>query len=168
MVALAIAAIGVGIAGYGAVSSSQASKKASKLSRQAEQVRKEQLTLDSARQRRQVARNAAQARANALAAGVASGGAIDGTSRIEGVQAGLTSQEGEQLNTIDRAEELGFSLFNINQALSTARSDVATGNAIQNFGVSLLGNAQTISNVGTSAYNYFSPPQQNVTYYNGR
>jgi hypothetical protein len=129
----------------------QAQKKASKASAAQEAVRKDQLALDSARQRRQVSRTAAVQRANALAAGVAAG--AQESSRIEGIQSSLTSQEGEQTGVISQAEELGFSIFNLNQQLSDARGDASTAGAIQNLGVLGLQNAQTIGNVGSTVYN---------------
>lgn len=155
MVALAIATASLAVAGYGAYSSSEANRKASKASRKAEGVRKTQLQLDSARQRRLVQRQSAVQRANALANSTASG--AFGSSRESGVQTSLLSQEGEQLSTIGQAEELGFSIFSLNQQIATARGDAATASAVQNLGLTVAQNSQTIANIGSSAYNYFNP-----------
>lgn len=151
IIATTAAVVGAGTAIKGSIDSSNAQKKASRASAQQEAVRKDQLALDSARQRRQVARTAAVSRANALAAGVASGG--QESSRVEGVQASLASQEGEQTSVISQAEDLGFSIFNLNQQISEARGDAATAGAIQNAGLLTLQNAQTIGNVGSTVYN---------------
>jgi hypothetical protein len=151
IIATTAAVVGAGTAIKGSIDSSNAQKKASKASAAQEAVRKDQLALDSARQRRQVSRTAAVQRANALAAGVAAG--AQESSRIEGIQSSLTSQEGEQTGVISQAEELGFSIFNLNQQLSDARGDASTAGAIQNLGVLGLQNAQTIGNVGSTVYN---------------
>lgn len=156
--ATAIAGASLAVGTYSAVSSAQASKKASKASKQAEGVRREQLALDSARQRRQVSRQAAVARANAISAGVATGsGTIEGQSRTEGITSSLASQEAEQVGVIGQSEKLGFSIFNLNQQIADAKGDAATAGAIQSVSTSALQNSQTIANVGSSVYNYFNP-----------
>jgi len=129
----------------------KAAKKAAKASAAQEQVRKEQLQLDSARQRRQVARSAAVAQANALAAGVAAGSF--NSSQVEGVQASLASQEGEQTSVISQAEKLGFSIFDLNQQITKAKSEQATSSAISNAIGSIAGNSSNILNVGSTLYN---------------
>jgi len=151
IIATTAAVVGTGLSVKGAIDSSNSQKKASRASAAQEQLRKEQLQLDSARQRRQVARTAAVSRANALAAGVATG--AQDSSRAEGVQSSLTSQEGEQTSVISQAENLGFSIFNLNQQITEARSDAATSGAIQNAGLLAVQNAQTIGNVGSTIYN---------------
>lgn len=147
---LAASAIGTGISVYGGIKQQEAAKKA-------EDAREKQLSLDSARRRRQILRNAIIARSNATSNAAGQGALL--SSGLEGGRAGVSAEAGRQTLAVNQNESLGGQIFSANRDAYTASGIQGFGQGVSTIGGTILNNIGTIDRLATySAGNTFGAP----------
>lgn len=135
--ATTLAGTAVGVVGQ--MQSISASKKAEKL-------RKQQMDLDSARERREIARRAILARSQALTAG-----ADQGATYGSGLAGGLAQITGEQARStvaVNQNQTIGAGIFRANAQRAQGESIQSFGQGLQGFGGMLMDNSQLFGRVG--------------------
>lgn len=145
-----IGAIGLGLSAVGTFVGMQGAKeqaaqqaKAFELQAEAEKQREKQMRLEATRKRREVVRQAIQARSMAVATTTAQG--ASGGSALAGAQAGITNREGTNLLAINQNEQIGANLFSINRQIhgayrsaADAGSQVSLGSGLSSLGGALM------------------------------
>lgn len=166
-ISAAIAAIGIATSVAATAEQMSASKKASSAQNSAagaeEQIaatNQQQLQLDAARQRRNIARQAVIARSTALSNATGQGAGFGASSGVQGGMAQATSQQNFGLLTSAQNLTLGNSIFSLNQQVYQDNSRAATyqgqgqmWGGISQFGNMALQNANTLGKVGSYAFN---------------
>lgn len=166
-ISAAIAAIGLAgsIAGTigGLSSSSKAASAQSQAATAEEQIaatNQQQLQLDAARQRRNIARQAVIARSTALSNATGQGAGFGASSGVQGGMSQATSQENFGLLASAQNLTLGNSIFSLNQQVYQDNSRAATyqgqgqaWGAVGQFGNMALQNANQLGKVGSYAFN---------------
>jgi hypothetical protein len=160
MAAAAIAAIGVGIAGYGAYQSSSSASQSNALQAQSVAIQQEQLALQKksmeldARRRRDIIRQNVAARSAALATTVAQGAQFG--SALPGAYGGIEGRTGTNLLGIDQNLEIGRDMFGLKSRgaevsgqIANANSNAASGAAMTSLGGALVTNSGQLAKVGT-------------------
>jgi hypothetical protein len=161
MAAAAIAAIGVGIAGYGAYQSSSSASQSNALQAQSVAIQQEQLALqkksmelDARRRRRDIIRQNVAARSAALATTVAQGAQFG--SALPGAYGGIEGRTGTNLLGIDQNLEIGRDMFGLKSRgaevsgqIANANSNAASGAAMTSLGGALVTNSGQIAKIGT-------------------
>lgn len=140
---LALQAAGVGV-------QMDAANKQSEASQRAERLRAQQLSLESARQRRQALRNAIRARSVALSASTAAG-ASTGSGAAGGLGQ-IASQAGTNVQGINQGQEIGTNIFKANADEAAAGGQAAFGSGLSSFGGVLISNASSIGSIGEYAF----------------
>jgi hypothetical protein len=149
-----IAIAGTALAAAGTVQQMSATKDASRASKEAEAIRRKQLELENVRKQRAIIRQAQAARAQAVASASARGAVNSDV--LPGAIGQIATQSGAQLLAQSENTALSFDMFDANAQQAEARARAATGGAMIDFGKTLFGNAETISNVGKSTASFFS------------
>ena len=163
--ATAIAAIGVGIAGFSAYKSYESSKEnnqaqqaAIAAQQEAEKLRKEQMDLDATRRRREVLRSSIAARSASLAVTTAQGAAYEGGSSLPGAYGSISGRAGVNAAGINQNQELGTGIFDAHQdqlaaygRAANAQSKQAMWQGLGSLGGAIINNAGTIGQIGEFA-----------------
>lgn len=170
-----IAAVGIGLAAAGAVTSffgsqdaSEAQQRAIAAQQRGEQVRKEAAHFDADRRRRQMIRMGLIQRSQAVAIANAQG--ANKGSGLEGVFGQIASATSFAVSGVTGNLEYGDQLFAANQELLEARKDsadaestMALGKGLSSLGGAVLGNIGSINSIGgnlsqgfSNTYNYGS------------
>lgn len=136
---LVLGAIGLGLQVYGQSQQARAQK-------QEEALREQQMNLDAMRQRREVVKNAAMARATALA-NASSQGAQFG-SGLQGGYGEIAGQAGQQMQAVNQNQEIGAGIFAANRRYYTASVFTDIGSGLYSLGGSMINNAGTYSKLG--------------------
>lgn len=149
MAALAIAAIGVAVAGASAISQNSAQKEMSEATMQAENARHRQQELQAASERRKAFRDAqaksAVSRANASAAGADA----EGSSGAAGGLAQISTNLGQRIGELNSSEGIGNDIFNANAKYSEAKGDFAEAGAWGQMGKDIFASAEKLGAIGT-------------------
>lgn len=168
MIGLILAAIGIGIAGYGMMKQKEAAQNAqaaqaqiTAASQRAEALRAEQMRLESARQQREVVRQSIISRSNMLSGAVSSG--VKESSGLSGGLAGIVSQTGQRLTALSENLNIGEGLFQTAQqrlgadmSLNQARTSQQEGQGLFQLGTSLAMNSKGIGQTAESVPSLFS------------
>ncbi len=155
-VSTTIAAIGLAIGAAGTAMSVKSQMDQAKAQNKAEAARKKAADLDALRRKRAAIRDMQQQRAVALSNATAQG-ASEG-SGLQGAMAGVTGQGVTNIVGIEQQQQLGSQIFSANRQATKAASFGATGEGLQSLGGQLIGNAGTISSIGTSVGNSIFGP----------
>lgn len=142
------AVAGAATAGYGAVQQQQAQSDASRASREAERIRRQQLELDNRRRMSQIIRETQANRARSIASATARG--AQDSSALEGGLSSILSQGGANFLAQGENVALGRQMFDANADFSEARGRAQTAGAIGDFGRSLFANSEAIGRVGSN------------------
>jgi hypothetical protein len=118
----AISIIGVGLSFIGSMKQAKAAEKAEKL-------RKQQMKLESLREKREIVRRGLTARAEALS-NASSQGAGEG-SGLQGGIAQAYNQSGRGVLAVNQNEKIGSKIFDANAAYSRAGTLMAAGQGLQ-------------------------------------
>lgn len=138
-IALALAAVGTGVAIRGQQQAAQGE-------RRAEAIRQRQMQVTADRERRQAIRQAMQARAAGNVAGV-NQGAFFG-SGVAGGQAQAVAQGGRMVADTNVNENLGNLMFGANILASRGRMVAGIGSSLTGLGTSLMGNQAALQRIG--------------------
>lgn len=142
-----IGAIGLGLGAIGTVTTMKGQQQQAQAANKAEALRKKQMTLDVARQRREIVRQQVMARSQALA-NATSQGAAQGTG-LQGGYGQISSNSGNNMNYNRQSADIGYGMFNANMQATNAGTMASFGSGISNLGGTLMNNAQTIGRVGS-------------------
>lgn len=137
--ALALSVVGTAVGVYGTIKQGQAMKKA-------EQLRKKQMDLDATRRRREIVRQATIARSTALANATASGSAQG--SGLQGGQASITANAGNQIVQTNQAQEIGAGIFSANAQAAQYGTIASVGQGLGNLGNSMFNNYPVYKQLG--------------------
>lgn len=163
---LGISAIGFGMQVFGAFGAAGDAKQAAQIQKQIQEqekasnnVRREQFEMQYRRQTLEVFRNSQRARAQAAAVGVNQGAQLG--SGVAGGQAQIYNQGLYNAVGLHQNAALGSRLFGINDAISgykqqlaDVQGSMASNQAWQQLGGSLIGNAGTIGNISGALGNF--------------
>lgn len=141
-----IAAIGVAASVAGTATAYVGAQKQADAAEEAEKLRKRQMDLEADRQRRQIARQAAVARGQAL-----SNATVQGAGAGSGAQGGMSGIVGEgalATRDVTTNQQIGAGIFNANAQYAQAGSMVAAGQGLSSLGGSLVKNSGTIGQIG--------------------
>lgn len=164
-----LGAVGIGLSIAGTAKSVAAAKGAANAQGQAiaaqqkaESARQQQMTLDANNKRRQVIRQAIQARAIAQANATAQG--ADNSTGLQGGYGQISGREGTSIVGIGQGEELGNTIFSANKEAGSAYARVAQyqaqgsfGAGLSSLGGSILTNIRPITNI----FNTLAPRSTN-------
>lgn len=114
---------------------------------EAENIREKQMTLDFRRQRREIIRNYIRAQSASVFAASAQGAMLG--SGLAGAKAQGRAQAGGQLLANKQNLALGKDLFDANRAYYEASGTTSLGQGIGAIGGAILGNAGTVTRLGT-------------------
>lgn len=142
-VGAAATAVGVGTQVVGAVQAARGEKKA-------EALREAQMNLESRRERRNIVRQAALARASAVTS-AQSQGAQDG-SGLQGGLSQITSQAGNATVATNQNNQLGSAMFGANRMISSGNTMASIGSGISSLGGSLVQNSEMLGRLGNYAF----------------
>jgi hypothetical protein len=168
MVATAIAAIGVGVGLYGAISGSEAADQQAQYQSQALALQKQEMAerrkameLDARRRRREIIRQGIAARSAALATSTAQGAQF--SSALPGAYGGIEGRSGTNLQGVNQNQEIGERIFDLKGLQSDAYvraamagSNVATNQAMTQAGGMLINNSTQLAQLGRSAYGFLT------------
>lgn len=142
-----IGAIGVAAGIAGGVVQYAGQQKAAKAQERAEKLREQQMNLDAARQRREIARKALQARSQAVAAGVNQGAQFG--SGLAGGTAQISSSANQGILGVNQNQEIGAGIFAQNYQEYKGNSMASMGSGISSFGGMLVQNQEMLGRIGT-------------------
>lgn len=143
-------AVGLGLAGAGAVIQADAAKDVARGQRDAERIRQRQMAVQADRERRQAIRAAMQARAGAMVGATAQG--AQAGSGIAGGVSQVVSDAGRQVGDTNINEGLGNLMFAANALVSRAQSQASIGQAVGSLGSTILGSSAAIGRVGGNLF----------------
>ncbi len=118
-------AVGTGVATVGTIKQAEGAKKA-------ESLRKRQMDLQVARERRQSIRQAIAARATALSNATAQG-AGEG-SGVQGGMAQVSNQLNQNIQGLNQSQDIGNKMFSANRTISQGQTMASIGGTIQGVG----------------------------------
>lgn len=168
MIDLIIAAAGVAASAIGLFGASEANEQQAEYQRQALALQKQEqaerrkaMDLDARRRRREIIRQGIAARSLALTTATAQGAQFG--SALPGAYGGIEGRTGVNTLGVNQNQEIGGRIFDlkgqINDAYAGAAlagSRAATGQAITQFGNTLLTNSQNLAKLGSSAIAFMS------------
>ncbi len=137
---------GLGVSGAGLVMQSDANERANKLSIASEKAKENAIRLDAQRKRREIIRQGIMARAQALAAGTASG--AQHGSGLPGALGMAANQTGFNIAGINQSEQNASEQFRFQRQISEAKGDMAMGQGLTALGGNItnsLGSIQKLS-----------------------
>lgn len=146
-----IGAIGLGVSAAGTVAGFVGQQQATEAAKKAEAMRANQMGLESARQRREIARRATVARATAL-----SNATNQGAGQGSGLQGGfgqIAGQAGNATLAVNQNQELGQAIFGFNRQQYNGNSLASFGQGLQGLGGSLTQNQELFGRVGSYLFN---------------
>lgn len=143
-------AVGLGLAGAGALKQADAAKDVARGQQEAERIRQRQMAVQADRERRQSIRAAMQARAGAMVGATAQG--AQAGSGIAGGVGQIVSDAGRQVADTNINEGLGNLMFAANNLISRGQMQANIGQAIGGFGATILSNSAAIGRVGNSLF----------------
>jgi hypothetical protein len=150
----AVAAVaGIGMQAKATADASKAAKTQADAQAKAEELRKKQMELDAARQRREVIRQSIIARATATANANAQGAGQ--SSGLQGALSQIQGRAAEGVLGINQGEAIGKGIFDANAAGAQAGGDLATAQGLGSLGGAIFSSSQEIHRVG----NYFATPK---------
>lgn len=158
-------AVGLGLAGAGAVVQADAARDAARGQRQAEAIRQRQMAVQADRERRQAIRAAMQARAGAMVGAVSQG--AQAGSGIAGGVSQVVAEGGQQVGATNINENLGNLMFAANALVSRAQSQASIGQAVGNLGSTILGSSAAIGRVGNNMFGGGQQPNTQGAINNG-
>jgi len=115
-----------------------AAKTQAKESAKTEELRKQQMNLESGRQRMQAIRQMMLARATAQVNAVA-GGVDSGSSGVQGGLNQITGQSASNITGINQAQSIGAGIFDANKRIAEAGGLAAFGQGLTSLGSSISG-----------------------------
>lgn len=134
-----LSAVGTGVGMVGQFMQSSAGKKAEKL-------RERQMNLESAREKRQIVRQAILARSEALASATAQGAQYG--SGLQGGQAQITNNAAQGILGVNQNTEIGAGIFKANRDMATAGMVSSIGSGMQGLGSNLVNNMDLYGRLG--------------------
>lgn len=159
----AIGIIGLVSAVGGGIMSYMGQQRAINAEKDANRLQQQQMNLDAARSRRNIARQAIIMRGQALSAATSQGAGYGQSSGIAGGLAGVSNQESSAQLGLNQNTMNANSLFAARNDMFSGESQAATGNAISSFGGMLMNNAQMFGKVGS----YYGAPGMNNNTWGG-
>lgn len=126
----------------------KAAQEAAAAGRQAENVRKAQMELETVRQRRQVIRQAVRARSEALAVATQQGAAQG--SGLQGGFGQISGQTGENITGLNNSAGLGNAMFAANRRASNAQTLGSIGQGVGSLSGALVSNQNEIGRLGAN------------------
>lgn len=145
----AIGAAGVGAQLFGMNKQMQGENQSNNANQQIAALQQQQLALDAARQRREIARRGILARSQSLSNATSNGAGFGASSGLAGGQAQITNQMGAGLLDSSQNEGIGNSLFAANREAFAGNSLTMTGQGISSFGGMIAQNAGLLGRVGS-------------------
>lgn len=142
------ALVGAGASVFGTVQSMGAAKEAAAASRQAEDLRKKQMELDTARKTRELIRETQGKQSSALQSAVNAGAQY--SSVTPGAQGQLEGAFRSNVQALNENASIGASLFEANSNLADAQASAKEGDAISKIGSTLFANSENIGKIGSS------------------
>lgn len=139
----AATAVGTGMSVVGAIQAQKGEKRA-------ERLRQTQMNLESARERRNIVRQAAMARASALVA-AESQGAEAGTGLQGGLQQ-IAGTAGQATAAVNQNQDIGTSMFAANRQISRGNTMASVGSGISSLGGGLVQNSEQLGRLGNYAF----------------
>jgi hypothetical protein len=156
---LAVGAAGVGVQAYGAMKANKAQQQQIALEQQMEAKRQQQLNLDAMRRKREIIRQGIAARGAALSTATAQGASY-GTG-LQGAYGNISGRENVNTLGVSQNQEIGNSMFGLNNQMLTAKSaqaDAMTmasiGGGLGTLGGAIMRNAGSINNIGSAAFSF--------------
>lgn len=160
----ALVAVSTAVAIGGSVMSYQASQEAQDAQRVQDTIRQDAMKNDAKRKRRELMRQSAAARAQALTTATNQGAAAPGGSALPGAYGQITGMERRDVNAVNTAETQGNQMFALNRRVDSAYRDAALGSTvssigggIQSLGGALQATSRTFGSVGAA------PTQRPIT-----
>jgi hypothetical protein len=168
MVASAIAAIGVGVGLFGAISGSEAADQQAQnqaqalaLQKQEQEERRKAMELDARRRRREIIRQGIAARSAALTTSTAQGAQF--SSALPGAYGDIEGRTGTNLTGVNQNQEIGERIFDLkglqNDAYvraAMAGSNLATSQALTQAGSMMISNSSQLATLGKTAYGFLT------------
>lgn len=147
------AIVGAGISYFGSQRKRQAQHEMSVASQQAEALRREQMNLEFQRKTRELARDAAAKRANAISVATGQTGSSAGeSSALAGAEGQIGQERGVKQGYLNTANRIGNEIFDANAAYARAQERAANASGLASIGSALLGNAGQIGNIGSTLF----------------
>lgn len=137
--------IGLALSAVGTIAQVGAASQQAAASARAEKLRKQQLTLESMRQRREIVRNSLRARAAALAASTAQGGT--GGSGIEGGLGQIQAKAADNTVGVNQGEAIGRGIFDANASYASWGALASFGGGLSSLGGTINDNSDTLSRI---------------------
>jgi len=141
------AAIGLASAVGGTAYSAYSGNKAAKQSRKAENLRQQQMNLDSQMKQREIFRKTQLAQATARQRATQSGSQFG--SGLQGGLAEIAQRSGEDTNYNFQSTNIGNDIFAANQKQTMFKSNAEAGAGVAAFGMNLLQSLPTLNRIGT-------------------
>lgn len=145
----AIGIIGLVSAIGGGVMSYMGQQRAINAEKDANRLQQQQMNLDAARSRRNIARQAIVMRGQALSAATTQGAGFGASSGVAGGLAGVDSQENSAQLGLNQNTQNANSLFAARNDMFSGESQAATGQAISSFGGMIMNNASMFGKIGS-------------------
>lgn len=146
-----VGALGVAASIGGTVMGVVGQQQAAEAAKKAEAMRANQMKLESARQRREIARRATVARATAL-----SNATNQGAAQGSGLQGGfgqIAGQAGNATLAVNQNERISESIFKFNRQQYDGNSMAAFGSGLASLGSTLFNNQDMFGRVGSYMFN---------------
>lgn len=150
-IALALQVVGTVAAASGAAYGISQGQEAAEASKEAEQLRKKQLRLESQQKKRAAIREFQLSRATAASNIIGQTGTLGGSIFSNSASA-LSANLGTELGTIGQATSIGEGIFDANARYSQASANAQAGSSIANFGKDLFGSAPAAGRVGATLF----------------
>lgn len=148
-----IAAVGgVAASAGGAALSYQGAQQEAGAQKQIASQQQQQMSLDAARQRRNIARQAILSRSSALSNATNQGAGYGASSGVVGGQSGITAQAGVANLGNNQNTQIGNNIFAQQQVAFQGATEQSTGGAISQFGGIMTQNSATLQKVGSYGF----------------
>lgn len=139
-------------------------------------LRKQQMELDATRRQREIVRQSIAARSASLAVATAQGGNTTGSSALMGAYGGISGRTGVNTLGVTQNLEIGRGLFAaqdritktqleaadknlvLSNQMADAKEEQAFWSGLTSLGGSVMRSAGPLSQMATSAFNYFDSP----------
>lgn len=151
LIGLALSAVGVGVSAYSAYQAADASQ-------DAEKARKQQMTLDAQRRRREAVRESLLAQGQAINAAAAQG-ASEG-SAVKGAVAAISGNAAESIVNTNQNVALGNQIYDANGRRAGWEGIGSVGSGLQGWGSMIMNNADKISKLPSGLKGVFNPSSE--------
>lgn len=141
------AALGLGLSAVGTAAGVAGQVMSMNAAKKAEKLRERQMDLDTARQKREIARQAIVARSTALSSATEQGAQMG--SGLQGGQAQITGSANQGILAANQNQEIGAGIFAANRKAASGNMLSSFGNGLSGLGGMFLQNQELFGRVGT-------------------